>query len=194
MKKNFDDMTEDEILEEALGAVPEYLERIRQTGQFDLEACVRLELRRIEKLFNSRRSRPAIPNMPRPFSFKKDEATAKAEKAALEALLAHFRGTLTERTIPIRDRYLRRRKVSQINAVAASALIPAALKEAGFEAEVTGQQYRAKVEVSLPKGKRLRFYVNYKDLTKDGAIDGVVDAVTDIVNALSRLGGPVSVK
>ena len=188
MKKNYDDMTEEEILEEALGAIPEYLERIRQTGRFDLEECVRLELGRIEKLFRGRRGRPSVPNMPRPFSFKRDEAAAKAERTALEALLAHFRGILTERTIPVRDRYLRSRKVSEINAVTAKSVITARLKEAGYEGEVTGQRYRARVEVRVARGYMLRFYVYYKNVCREGFLDGVVGAVGRIREDLDSLG------
>ena len=188
MSRNFDDMTEDEILGEALGAIPEYLERIRQTGRFDLEECVRLELGRIEKLFRGRRGRPVIPNMPRPQCFRRDEATAKAEKAALEALLAHFRGTLTQRTIPVRDRYLRSRRVSEINAITAKAVITARLKEAGYESEVTGQRYRAKVEVQVTRGYKLRFYVYYKNVNREGFLDGVVRAVGRIREDLESLG------
>lgn len=189
MKKNFDDMTEDEILAEALGAIPDYIERIRQTGRFDLEECVRLELGRIERLFKSRRGRPVVPNLPRPFSFRKDEDAEKAEKAALGTLLAHFRGILTERTIIVRDRYLRSRKVSEINAVAARALITAAFKEAGVGAVVTGQRYRAKVDVPLPRNGRLRFYIRYKDIQKEGAVDGIVRAVADLWDHLENPGG-----
>ena len=189
MKRNFDDMTEDEVLAEALGAIPEYLERIRQTGRFDLEECVRLELGRIERLFKGRRGRPVVPNLPRPFSFGKDEAVAKAEKAALGALLAHFRGTLTERTIIVRDRYLRSRRVSEINAVAARALITAAFREAGIEAQVTGQRYRAKVDVPLPRNGRLRFYIRYRDIPKEGAVDGIVRAAADLRCNLENPGG-----
>ena len=188
MSRNFDDMTEDEILGEALGAIPEYLERIRQTGRFDLEECVRLELGRIEKLFRGRRGRPVIPNMPRPQCFRRDEATAKAEKAALEALLAHFRGTLTQRTIPVRDRYLRSRRVSEINAITAKAVITARLKEAGYESEVTGQRYRAKVEVRVTRGYKLRFYVYYKNVNREGFLDGVIRAVCRIREDLESLG------
>ena len=188
MKKNFNDMTEDEILEEALGAVPEYLERIRQTGRFDLEECVRLEMMRIEKLFKSRRDRTVVPNMPRPLSFRRDEAAAKTEKAALEALLAHFRGMLMERTIPVRDRYLRSRKVSEINAITAKAVITARLKEAGYDSEVNGQRYRAKVEVQVAKGYKLRFYVYYKNVNREGFLDGVVGAVGRIREDLESLG------
>ena len=188
MKKNFDDMTEDEILGEALGAIPEYLERIRPTGRFDLEECVRLELGRIEKLFKGRRSRPVIPNLPRPFSFRRDEAAAEAENAALVALLAHFRGALTERTIQVRDRYLRSRKVSEINAIAAKAVIGARLKEAGYEGVVIGQRYRARVEVQVSEGYRLRFYVYYKDVNREGFLDGVIRAVGRIREDLESLG------
>ena len=187
-KKNYDDMTEEEILAEALGAIPEYLERIRQTGRFDLEACVRLELGRIENLFKGRRSRPPIPNLPRPFSFKRDEAAAKAEKAALEALLAHFKGVLTERTILVRDRYVKSRKVSEINAITAKAVITARLKEAGYESVVTGQRYRAKVVVQVARGYRLRFYVSYKNVCREGFLDGGVGAVGRIREDLDSLG------
>ena len=188
MSRNFDDMTEDEILGEALGAIPEYLERIRQTGRFDLEECVRLELGRIEKLFRGRRGRPVIPNMPRPQCFRRDEATTKAEKDALEALLAHFRGTLTQRTIPVRDRYLRSRRVSEINAVTAKSVITARLKEAGYEGEVTGQRYRARVEVRVARGYMLRFYVYYKNVCREGFLDGVIRAVGRIREDLESLG------
>lgn len=188
MSRNFDDMTEDEILGEALGAIPEYLERIRQTGRFDLEECVRLELGRIEKLFRGRRGRPVVPNMPRPRSFRRDEATAQEEKTALEALLAHFRGKLMQRTILVRDRYLRSRRVSEINAIAAKAVITARLKEAGYESDVTGQRYRAKVEVLLAKGYKLRFYVYYKNVNREGFLDGVIRAVCRIREDLESLG------
>lgn len=188
MSRNFDDMTEDEILGEALGAIPEYLERIRQTGRFDLEECVRLELGRIEKLFRGRRGRPVVPNMPRPRSFRRDEATAQEEKTALKALLAHFRGKLMQRTILVRDRYLRSRRVSEINAIAAKAVITARLKEAGYESEVTGQRYRAKVEVLLAKGYKLRFYVYYKNVNREGFLDGVIRAVCRIREDLESLG------
>ena len=188
MSRNFDDMTEDEILGEALGAIPEYLERIRQTGRFDLEECVRLELGRIEKLFRGRRGRPVVPNMPRPRSFRRDEATAQEEKTALKALLAHFRGKLMQRTILVRDRYLRSRRVSEINAIAAKAVITARLKEAGYESEVTGQRYRAKVNVLLAKGYKLRFYVYYKNVNREGFLDGVIRAVCRIREDLESLG------
>jgi len=188
MSRNFDDMTEDEILGEALGAIPEYLERIRQTGRFDLEECVRLELGRIEKLFRGRRGRARVPNMPRPLSFRRDEAAAKAEKDALEALLAHFRGTLIQRTIPVRDRYLRSRRVSEINAITAKAVITARLKEAGYEGEVTGQRYRARVEVRVARGYKLRFYVYYKNVGREGFLDGVIRAVGRIREDLESLG------
>ncbi len=194
MSRNFDDMTEDEILDEALRAIPEYLERIRQTGRFDLEECVHLELGRIEKLFRGRRGRLVVPNMPRPQCFRRDEAAAKMEKAALEALLAHFKGTLTERTIPVRDRYLRSRKVSEINAITAKAVITAQLKEAGYESEVTGQRYRAKVEVRVARGYTLRFYVSYKNVDREGFLDGVIQAVGRIQADLESLGHGVVLK
>ena len=51
--KRFNELTEDEIIEDALRAVPEYLERIRTTGVFQLENCVAAETKRIAKLYTA---------------------------------------------------------------------------------------------------------------------------------------------
>ena len=68
-----------------------------------------------------------------------------SEIQELDTFTAHFIPILTERTIPVQQKYLRRQRLSQINATTARALIQAAFKEKGLEAEVTGQIYRAKV-------------------------------------------------
>lgn len=101
---------------------------------------------------------------------------------------------LRARLETIREQFLKKRAVFRINSITATSVIPAAFREAGFQAVVTGQQYRAKVEVTLPKSNHLRFFVNYKDLMKESVLDEAVKAVKDLQDALSRLGGPVSIK
>lgn len=193
--KDFDEMTEEEVLEDALSVVPEYLARIRQTGQFDLADCVALELRRIEFLFRHRRNRVRVPNLTIPKLFSKYGEEAKAEQKALNQILAHYKELLTERTIPIRDKYLRGRKVSEINAITAKAIIAGRMQEAGYDdAEITGQRYRARVEVPIGKCNRVRFYVRYKDLTNEERLNEAVSAVGDLKNALERLGYGATVK
>lgn len=181
--KRFDEMTEDEILDDALRAVPEYLATIRHTGLFDLERCVDLAFKRIENLFRRGRE-PRPSDMPRRhFAVK-----LAADRAEMDAALAHFRPILTGRIIPIRLKYIQERKVSEINAITAKSVLVAALNEAGFDAEVTGQRYRARVVIPVLKGTRLRFYVRYKDLNREDLLDGIVQAVRDLKDALVRLG------
>ena len=184
----FEDMTEEEILNDAMKAVSDYLERIRQTGQFDLDRCVDLELKRVEYLFKHRRNRPVRPNLPRRLFVKKDEDIARKEIQALDAVLAHFKGPLTERTKPIQLRYIQGRKISSINAVSAKAIITPKLKAAGFDGLVIGQRYRARVEVPVTKTNQIRFYVPYKDLNWDEKLDEMIGSIRQLQELLEKLG------
>ena len=173
--KKFNGLTEEEIIRDALRAVPEYLESIRASGVFRLEKCVEEETRRLEKLYRTGKGiRQYLP-------------LSKKELADMEAFTAHFIPILTERTLAVQQRYMKQRRISEINAITARELISAGFRKAGLTAEVTGQRYRAKVVVSLPAGN-LRFYVRYKDLGREGIMDDVVRAVLDLKDAVTRLG------
>ena len=179
--KKIDELTEDEIIDEGLRAVPEYMERIRPSGVFNLENCVAAEVRRIENLYKSCRG------------LRLYSPLSRKEMQAMDAFTSHFAPALTERTRAVQQRYLQQRRVSQINAVTASALIPEEFRKAGLKAEVFGQRYRAKVIVPLA-GTSVRFYVRYKDLGREGLMDDVIKAVLDLKDALNRLGYGAVVK
>ncbi len=181
-KKLFRDLTDDELIEEAMKAVPDYLEKIRSTGNFDLDVCVKRELERLERLFK-------IKHGIRVF-FQIDSQ----ERLALNAVLTRLRPVLIERTRAIQLRYLQSRKVSQLNAVTAKALIEATFKAAGLCAEVSGQRYRARVEVPMPPGHAVRFYISYKKLMMDGVLEDAVEAVKNLVVSLRKLGYGTVVK
>ena len=53
--RKLSEMSEEEILVEALRAVPEYRERIRDTHRFVVEDCLRSSLNRIEAMFRAER-------------------------------------------------------------------------------------------------------------------------------------------
>ena len=178
--KDFKDLNEEEIIGEGLRAIPDYLEGIRGTGNFRLEACVAAEVERLKGLYMKANG------------FRLFAPLTAAEIQELDTFTAHFIPILTERTIPVQQKYMQRQRLSQINATTAQALIQAAFKEKGLEAEVTGQIYRAKVVVSLSKMK-VRLYVPYKEMTRDGFIDGIVNAVLDLKDATSRLGHGVRI-
>ena len=171
------DMSEEAILAEALRAVPDYRERIRGTGNFVLEDCVHVAMRRIENLFRADRG------------LRSSQPLDKNNRGQLEALLGYFRPKVIEAVSPVQLRYMQQRMVSNISATTARSLIPAAFAREDLTAEVEGQRHRAKVEVKLSPSLRVKFYVRYRDLnTKEGFSDEVVRAVLDLKNAADRLG------
>ena len=192
--KYFEEMTEEEVLEYALAAVSTYRERIRQTGKFDLDECVALELARLEDLFLHRRVRPEpsqgfsllrwLVGEKKPAKVK-DEAK---EQAQLKDVIEHYKPLLRERTFPMQQRYLRGRKVSEINSVSAKALLNAKLQKYGLKATLTGQRYRIRIQAPLGKVNSLRFYVSYKEMSNDERLDEVVDAMHQMQEAMDKLG------
>ena len=181
-KKLFRDLTDEELIEEAMKAVPDYLEMIRSTGNFDLGACLGKEFGRLESLFKAKHGIRSL--------FQADPD----ERAEIDAVEFHLRPILTEKTRDIQQRYLQSRKVSQINGVTAKALIGAAFREAGLQADVTAQRYRARVEVRMPSGHMVRFYISYKKLKEEGVLEGCLEAVQKLMEGLTQLGYGAAIK
>ena len=173
--RKFNELTEDEIIDEGLRAVPEYLERIRTSGVFNLENCVKAAIKRVEQLYKSS------------LGIRQYAPMTKSQLQEMDAFTAHFVPKLTERTTVIQQRYMQQRRVSQINAITAGALIPEEFKKVGLNAQVIGQKYRAKVVVPLT-GTNVRFYVRYKEMNREGLMDYIIKAVLDLKDAIDRLG------
>lgn len=182
-------MTDEEILEEAIKAIPAYLEILGKEGEFSMEACLKRCIGRVKELYKRSAGRLLWQQ-----GTTSSRTLTQEDVDELTRICVRLDAPLRERIETVQKRFLKKRAVFRINRTTAASLIPAAFKEVGLKADVTGQQYRAKVEVSLPSGNALRFYVSYKNLTKDGVLDGVVKAVTDLNDALSRLGGQASIK
>lgn len=174
--KIFKDLTEEEILTVGMEVVPDYRDRFRNTGEFDLDRCVRAALGRIERLFKSKHG------------IFVNGQISRHERVELEQVLAHFQPILYARIAEVRQRLLQARKVSDINASTAKVIIAERFREEGLEAKVTGQLYRARVKVSVSPSYQVRFYVNYKKMLKEGLLDDLVAAVKDLAKALDRLG------
>ena len=183
--KPFDSMTEEEILQEGMKAVRDYLADIRSTRVFSLEDCLGRCLKQIRELYQRSVEPWQSARIGGAWFFK---PLTRERMANLEQVLARFRGPLRERIAAVEQRYLREQAASRINAAAATALIRTTFQAAGLVPYVTGQKYRARVEVTLPEGNHVRFYVRYKDLTREGFTDEILKAVLDLGDALSRLG------
>ncbi|MBR5106871.1 MAG: hypothetical protein IK098_02415 [Bacteroidales bacterium] len=174
--KLFKDLTEEEILGVGLEVIPEFRERFRITGEFDVGRCVEAALWRIERLYKSKHG------------LYKNAQMSRRERGEMDQVMAHFQPLLYARITEVRQRILQARKVSEINAATAKALITERFREAGLKAEVTGQMYRACVKVTVSSSYRVRFYLNYKKMLQDGVLDEAVSAVQDLAKAMDRLG------
>lgn len=176
-------MTEDEIVAEAMKAViPEHLERIRSTGRFDVERCVELELKYIGRMYRKARNLRYVEHLNR------------KDTAELDQILAHFQPLLFAQTQLRKERYLRGRKVSEINAVSARIILTEIFREKGLQAEVTCQRYRSRVDVKLNPMTTVRFYVPYKKMNQEGLLDETLAALMEMKSALEKLGKGVSVR
>ena len=174
--KLFKDLTEEEILAFGMEVVPTFRDKFRNTGEFDLDRCVQAALHHIERLFKSKHGIFAHGQM------------GRREREELAQVVAHFQPLLYARIAEVRQRILQTFKVSEINAATAKVIIAERFREAGFEAMVTGQLYRARVKVAVSPSYHVRFYVNYKKMLKEGLLDDLVAAVQDLAKALDRLG------
>ena len=173
--KPFSEMTEDEVTNEGMKAVRDYLEVIRKTRDFRLEECVRREMWGVEMLF-----RRACGLRPR-------DAMSEGQAAEWEQIRSHYLPLFTELTLSLQRDYVKASKLSRMNATTVRAIIPGAFSRVGLTATVTGQLHRALVEVTLPTS-RVRFYIRYKDLEREGVMEDVVKSVLDLKDAMTRLG------
>ena len=112
----------------------------------------------------------------------------KREREEMSQVVAHYQPLLYQRIGAIRQKYLQSRKVSKINGATAKALITARFRAAGLDARVSGQLYRARVEVEVSDHYQVRFYMNYKKMLQDGVLDDAVTAVQDLAKTIDRLG------
>lgn len=174
--KLFRDLTEEEILEVGMEVVPEFRERFRNTGEFDVGRCVQMALSRIERLYKSKHG------------IYKNAQIGRREREEIHQIMVHYQPLLYERIDGVRRRILQARKVTEINAATAKVLITERFREIGLKAQVTGQMYRARVEVTVSSSYQVRFYVNYKKMLQEGVLDNAVTAVQDLAKAMDRLG------
>ena len=183
--KPFNDLAQEEILQEGMKAVPEYLSDIRQTRVFSLEDCLGRCLKRVRECYQRSVETGQSARIGRAW-FCRPLTRERTEE--LDRVLAQIREPLRERLVPVEQRYLREQAASRINAASATAIIRSAFREAGLSPSVTGQKYRARVEVAFPDRNCIRFYVPYKDIAREGYADELLKAVLDLANAFSRLG------
>ena len=176
-------MTEEQIIQEAMKAVPGYLESLRKTRVFDIMCCVKYwELPVIERLFREQQK------------LRKFDKLSREQQQALERARAYFEPKLIERTRPIQDKYMRERKLLELNATTAKAILTSVFADIGINVGVECQKFRAKLRVPILKNRYIQMYYRYKDLAKPELLDDMLKAVNDLRGALARLGPGACVK
>ena len=179
--KRFSEMTEEEILDEALTAIRDNIHFAKASGTFNTEFFVARELDVIRKLFRNDRARWNAPLTP-------------ADQTEMDLTMAHFEPELIRRTLAFREKFLHERKISEINATTAEALINNRLGALGLEGSIKCGRYAASVEVLLGGSTFVRFRVNYKKMTDPRYMDDTFGALMNLKDAVSRLGLDVRIK
>ena len=89
-------------------------------------------------------------------------------------------------------RYMKRKMVTEINAVSGEALVDAAMTEADLTYRYTAQMYRAKIEVKLNDKNALTFYISYKKIGEE--LPKAVSAAKSLIEILNSFGPNTSIR
>ena len=179
--KKIQEMTEEEILNNAASGIHDYLMNIRPHGDFVLEMAVRAQIAQLKQHYRWS------------LGLGGRDRLSQRQLQELEQLIAHLEPKMAERARTVQLHYNREQTVWSIHDTSAKAQIEKAFRDVGIKVSVDGQRYRARVLAYLGS-HTLRFYVGFKALEKgEDVLEGVVQAVLDMRDALARLGKDVKV-
>ena len=173
----FDEMTEDQILNEILKAVPEYLNLIKPDGDFNRQVCVEMVVKNLRSMFKRSRGIGYYDRM------------MVHDIKELDIIIGHFFPMITDRVAAVEMQYKKEQMEAAINKAKAEAIIVPAFEGAGFEVKVGYNKYSASVNVRLVGKKWAQFQVRYKSVQGEGSLDDLVSAVVDLRDAAIRIGG-----
>lgn len=179
--KQYQEMTEEEILRQTDTAIREYLAYIRPHGEFVLDHCLGRQVNELRKLFRQGKG----------LGYK-DKLSAQ-DARELDVLINHFYPIMLEHARAVQLDYSREEILWKLRSTAAGASIREAFAASGLDVDIECQRHRAKVLLPLG-GVRLRFYVGYKSIGKADTLPGLIQAVRDLKDAVSRIGGDVRIE
>ena len=178
--KKIQEMSEEEILNQAATAIHDYLQKIRPYGEFILENCVQAQINELKRLYRFSLGLGARDTM------------SRQDIQEMNLTISHFEPQLRERASMVQLHYTKELTLWKLRSTSAEASIAPAFKAAGLRAIVEKQKYRAKVIVNLG-GRQLSMFIPYKILNKEDTIPNIIQAVFDLKDAISRLGSDVKV-
>jgi hypothetical protein len=178
--KKIQEMSEEEILNHAAGAIHDYLMRIRPYGEFVLETCVQAQVNELKRLYRYSLDLGARETM------------SRQDMQEMNLTISHFEPRMRERASDVQLHYTKELTLWKLRSTSAEASIAPAFKAAGLPVHVEKQKYRAKVLVNLG-GRQLSMYIPYKTLYKEETLPNIIQAVFDLKDAISRLGSDVKI-
>ena len=178
----FDEMTEDQILNEIMKAVPEYLVQIKPGGEFNRQVCVEMVIKNLRSMFKRSRGIGYYDRM------------MVRDIKELDTIIGHFFPAITDRVAAVEMQYKKDQMEAAINKAKAEAIIVPAFEGAGFEVKVEYNKYSASVNVRLVGKKWAQFQIRYRDIQGEGSLDDLVSAVVDLRDAVIRIGGRLFIR
>lgn len=169
-------MTDDEVIGMVMESSNISFALNNKSGNFNLQGCVNLAKEEIAKYFK--------------------KCNGLWAYATLDSVLADELSKIQTRYEPLlwdvlrekRAKVVKRQTITTINFARAKAVISGALSVTGLPFSVYEQQYRAQVVLNLAPRSTLFFYVNYKDVDKEGKMEEMVAAVNSLRLAAKSLG------
>lgn len=169
-------MTDEEVIGIALGSSVISSAINNKSGSFNLQGCVQLAKEEIAKYFKKSNGLWAYATLDKNLEDELSKIQTRYEPLLWDVL--------RER----RAKVVKRQTITTINFARAKAVISGALSATGLPFSVYEQQYRAQVVLNLAPRSTLFFYVNYKDVEKEGKMEEMVAAVRSLQLAAQSLG------
>ena len=107
----FDEMTEDQILNEILKAVPEYLHLIKPDGEFNRQVCVEMVVKNLRSMFKRSRGIGYYDRM------------MVRDIKELDTIIGHFFPAITDRVAAVEMQYKKDQMEAAINKAKTAAII-----------------------------------------------------------------------
>lgn len=171
-----EEMTEDQILNEILKAVPEYLDRIKPDGDFNRQVCVEMVIENLRSMYKCSRGIGYYDKM------------IVRDIKELDTITGHFFSAITDRVAAVEMAYKKEQMEAAINKTNAEAIVGPAFTNAGFDVKVECFKYAAAISVRIVGKNWAHFQIRYKELKTEGRLDSLISAVVDLKDAAIRIG------
>ena len=169
-----EEMSDEQVLNEAFKAVPRYLEDIKPNGDFTQEGCTAAVIKYLAFLFK-------LSN-----GIFLDYRMTEQNIQDLNAIIDYFRPLIAARVLTVETEYRKGQMEAAINKTTAESNIAAAFESAGFEVRAEYYDHKALIKVRLDESGWTMFWVEYDDIDREGYLDSLVATAIRLKNSHSK--------